>query len=313
MRHFKIKFSTFAAILAGMFLLTACPVPDLTLSPSSLIFEAFGTGEQSVSIKSNASDWNIQSVSDSWIDASKKADGNLSVKVDDYFNANNSRTGTISIKVERRGKSATEEINIEQRKISPPPESTYSVSCTSLESNPPYNLSGWSGRFTPVLNANPQFYRISNWAGDDVEFYFDFVNGQFILDNYTDLFSVGQYDCYLVWGTITSTGYTVYEDEERVMPYNWSTRTFEAGTYNGLPVFFTIMGKHSTTHQWDYETYYYNIFGNFRMTLAASSYAAQPERSNVELGIVKKQFPSNMKVTFVKGNGQHSPRNINKK
>ena len=315
MRQIKIKISAIAAIFAGMFLLTACPVPDLSLSPSSLTFEAIAQGEQSVSIKSNASDWKIQSVSDNWITATKNSDDDkLYVSVQDYYDTNNSRTGTITIKVDRRGKSASEEIAVEQRKISPPQESNYTVSCTPLTDNPPFNLTGWTGRMYPFLTDNPPYYAFTNWATDtEVNFYFDFVNGQFILDTYTKLFDDGIYDCFMTWGTFSnSTGFNFYHNE-RIISYNWSTRTFETGTYEGLPVFLTITRKNRSTGRWDDDTYYANIFSNFRLTLA-STYAPQPESSHVGSGLVKKQLPSNVKVTVYEDDGlNHSPRNYNKK
>ena len=316
MRQLKFKISAIAAIFAGMILLTACPVPDLTLSPSSLSFDAIPQGEQSVSIKSNASDWKIQSVSDNWITATKNSDDDkLYVSVQDYFDLNDSRTGTITVKVDRRGKSASEEIAVEQRKISPPQESNYTVNCTPLENNPPFNLTGWSGRMIPRLNENPPYYAFTNWANDsEVNFFFDFVNGQFILDTYSVLFEDGDYNCCMSWGTFSnSTGYRFYHNE-RIISYNWSTRTFEAGMHEGLPVFLTIMPRHKTTGQWDNTTYYANIFSNFRLTLASSTYAPQPESSNIGAGLVRKQIPSNVKITVDESDGQnHSPRNMNKK
>ena len=314
MKLFKSKFSIFAAIFAGMFLMTACPAPELTLSPSSLTFEAIDQGEQSVTIKSNASDWKIQKVSDNWIDATKNSDDDkLYVKVSDNLNTNDSRTGTISIKVDRRGKSSSEEINVEQRKLTPPQNTTYTASATPLENNPPWNLTSWSGSFVSHLTENPPYYGLSNWSNYDINFFFDYVNGQFKLDNYTKLEDDGQWGLYMVWGTYSNSTYTFYTTNERFMNYNWSTRTFDAGTFNGLPVVITIMPKHSSTGQWDLNTYYFNIYNNLRITLA-STYAPQIERSNVDTGLVKRQFPSNVKVNIIEGSEQNqSPRNNNKK
>jgi len=130
MRLFKSKFFAYAFIFTGILLLSACEEPDLTPSPSSLTFEANETGEKTVTIKTNASDWKIQGVSENWIDASRKSDPDiLYVRVPVYEETNSSRTGTITISASRRGKSSSEDIFIEQLKK---PINTLSVTPTSL-------------------------------------------------------------------------------------------------------------------------------------------------------------------------------------
>ena len=152
MRPLKIKFLTYAAMIAGILLLTACPPdpedPELSVSPTRLVFEADETGEKSVTIDTDQKSWSYNFDSN-WLNADKRSDSpnKLFVSVREHTNANDSRSATITITA---GKAAPVEVTIEQRKresitINPSPllfaaneQGTKTVSVTTT------NGSAWS-------------------------------------------------------------------------------------------------------------------------------------------------------------------------
>ena len=133
MKQFTIKFMTYAALVAGIFLLNGCKEkePKLSVSPTQLTFRADDTQEQSVTIETNASNWDykVSYQSESgWMNVYTKAnnDNQLFVKVSDYTDTNASRTGKITINA---GKATAVDVTVEQIKK---PINTLSVNPTSL-------------------------------------------------------------------------------------------------------------------------------------------------------------------------------------
>jgi len=130
MRFFLNKFSAFAAIFAGIILFTGCPGVELSVSPSALTFEFDETTEKEVMVHTNAANWKIQNISEiSWIVQPKRTEDIIYVRVLENEDTDNSRTGIITISASKRGKSASEDIFIEQQKK---PKNTLSLSTNQL-------------------------------------------------------------------------------------------------------------------------------------------------------------------------------------
>ena len=109
-----------AVMIASLVIFVACcggepHIPYISVSPSSLTFEADETSEKLVTIKTDASAWQIQSVNVHWILAYRKSsDDNLFVMVEDYTDIHTSRKGTITVSAKGQGYTATAEIFVEQ-------------------------------------------------------------------------------------------------------------------------------------------------------------------------------------------------------
>ena len=117
MKPLRTKFLNYTVIIAGMLLLTACPgpaEPDLSVSPSKLTFEAGDIKEQSITIDTDAKNWNY-SFNSNWIRVYKSNDANdkLFVSVDNYSNTNESRFTTITVTAD---KATPVDVTIEQLK-----------------------------------------------------------------------------------------------------------------------------------------------------------------------------------------------------
>ena len=134
MRLLRIKLTTCAAIFAGILLLVACDEPEISVSSSSLTFQADETGNQTVSISTNASKWEVMQGTPAWIQLSDNHNNDqLLVSVQDYTNTSDSREGTITLSASIRKKTATADILVTQQKK---PINTLSVtSSLSFEAN----------------------------------------------------------------------------------------------------------------------------------------------------------------------------------
>ena len=134
MRLLRIKLTTCAAIFAGILLLVACDEPEISVSSSHLTFQADETENQTVSISTNASKWEVMQGTPAWIQLSENQNNDqLLVSVQDYTNTSDAREGTITLSASIRKKTATADILVIQQKK---PINTLSVtSSLSFEAN----------------------------------------------------------------------------------------------------------------------------------------------------------------------------------
>ena len=110
------NYGRFIAVFAGMLFFTACiekeEEPILSVSPSKLTFTAEETGEQSVSINTDASDWNYIGAAD-WIVNVRKDNKRLYFKVEKHEKTNGPRSETFTI-IAGKKKKTSADVTIEQ-------------------------------------------------------------------------------------------------------------------------------------------------------------------------------------------------------
>jgi hypothetical protein len=82
--------------------------------------------------------------------------------------------------------------------------------------------------------------------------------------------------------------------------YNATTRTFDAGTYNGLPIIISVLPKNKSTGQWELTSYFLNVYSNIKITLSSTTSSPQLQRSDAATDTEMKTLPSQIKVNVVK-------------
>jgi len=302
----KNQFVIFTTLVVGVLLLSACKKePKLSVTPSILTFKAHETEEKALTIDTDAKSWthNVSYKSESdWITVNKKRDNEnqLIVKVNENFNTASSRTGTITISA---GKAATVDVTVEQEKSPYPGKSTYSATGAPLFNITGHMFTSWTGELIPnTTTSTPTYYTLTNWANKSVEIRIHYVGGQFQTNRtFRQLYDPSGYGGYLHWGTIdfNAQELTYYLNENRTIPYNATTRTFELGTHNGLPVFLAILVINERTGQWVTNGYFVNAYYDLKIVHSATTYASQIKSSEAENSIVKYMTPNDFKIIFV--------------
>ena len=279
------------------------PTPTLSVTPTSRIFTWNSQTPLDFTVTTNQSSWSAEKmITAAWLDITPN--GNLlTVKP----NSNNTTTSSRTVSIRFTAGTATPvTVTVTQNINSTwPPRSNYTATGTPLmNSSQGYNYTTWTGEIIPNTTSTttpPSFYEVTRWANSSAHIYLDYVNGQFMIDNYTIIIEddTGQYDGYLVWGTYNSAGnglITYYLEDDRIISYNATTRVLEAGTYNGLPVVLAIIPRDKTTGEWLIDSWFFNIYSNLRFTLTPSSSAPQIRSNPIETGVVMKSLPSDIKV-----------------
>ena len=110
------NYCSFIAVISSMLFFTACfekeDEPILSVTPLKLTFTADETGEQSVSINTDASSWTFLG-SSNWIQTERKDDVSLYFKVSKYEDTSSPRSATITI-IAGKKKKTSADVTIEQ-------------------------------------------------------------------------------------------------------------------------------------------------------------------------------------------------------
>ena len=270
----------------------------LSVSPSIVNYAWNSTTVQNVTVTTNAVSWTAtKDASASWLTISTS--GNLLKVNPTALNASNSsRTADVTVTAGNLSRT----VRVNQSGVSWPVRSNYSATGSPLEDNPPYNITSWSGVFEPnTTTSQPTYYTFSRWFNSGRTIRFHYNGSQFSIDRTTKVLDDVNviYSGYLVWGTYNAGTKTLmfYLDDDRIISYNTSTKTFDAGTYNGLPVFLAIIPKNIITGEWRIGSYYFNLFYNVKMSLTTTYSSPETRSSDIETDKVEyKTFPKDFNV-----------------
>ena len=117
MKHFANQLSTFAVLIVGILLFSACDDKETTLelSPHHLVFNADDTTEKSVAIETDATEWSYRVHTSNWLDVYTKPGEfkKLFIRTHKNSDVNGSRVAFITVSA---GKTASVELSVEQLK-----------------------------------------------------------------------------------------------------------------------------------------------------------------------------------------------------
>ena len=270
----------------------------LSVSPSIVNYAWNSTTVQNVTVTTNAVSWAAtKDASASWLTISTS--GNL-LKVNPTAQnfTNSSRTADITVTAGNLSRT----VRVNQSGVTWPVRSNYSATGTPLEDNPPYNVTSWSGVFEPnTTTSQPTYYTFSRWFNSGRTIRFHFNGSQFSIDRTTKVLDDidGLYEGYLVWGTWNASTRSVlyYPETDRIISYNASTKTFDPGTYNGLPVVLAIIPKHKFTGAWLFNAFYFNVFYNVKISLTTTYSSPEVRNSDTETDeLTRKTFPKDFTI-----------------
>jgi hypothetical protein len=244
----------------------------LSVSPSSLSFAADETGEKTVSVTTNASDWNV-TTGVSWITLTKQSN-TLRVSVT-ANSSTSSRSGTITVTA---GNATPVTVSVSQQgKNSDPlvPDGIYSANGTP--SAPIANPGPGSWTSLIVNQSLGQYFTIANWGGvEGINVWCDYKNGKIVMDGATEVANDNTNDASAYFRVCTFNGYTltVYPGTyEYVVNYYSSTQTLDfSGTIGGLPALVGLVAISKTTGSF-INIVYVDLYANlkFKLTNALSS------------------------------------------
>lgn len=286
--------NTAAAVRSADITITAGNAPSVTLKvtqngnvtfsviPTSLSFTATETIVKTVNVTTNASSWSATKPSSAtWLTISQN-NSILRVNPNSQNTSTTARSTTITVSAPGANDIT---IPVTQAGAVPQPIAyiyNYQATSITLHNNSGYG-SSWTGKVTPV-NASTPYISFSSWGGSSRTVYCDYRNGKYWLDITTPVLIDSDGDVgYLCWGTVNLSNGTisVYPGVNYEVYYNPTTRVLDfSGTYNGLPVYITIIPKSSTTGQWLTDYYYFNEYRNLKIELTTTSLA--PELSSDE-------------------------------
>jgi len=281
----------------------APPQDYISVSPTSYTFAYNATSQQTATVESNPTTWSFEKpAAATWLTVSQN--GN-SLR---YNPTSQNTTGSVrSTTITLRAGTASTTFTVTQATSTPPP--TYPGRCNyTATGSPIWDLSGymytsWTGELIPnTTSSTPTYYTLTNWTNKSVSIRFNYVGGQFQVDRTTRLlYDPTGYGGYLCWGTINFSALQIiyYPDDDRTISYNSSTRTFDPGTYNGLPVFLGIIVKNENTGKWDLDSWFINDYYDIKIVHTATTSAPQIRSNEVENSIVKKRTLSDFQKTIV--------------
>ncbi|GHT10250.1 hypothetical protein FACS189426_10150 [Bacteroidia bacterium] len=282
---------------------------NLAINPTSLSFKAAETGEKSVAVTTNASEWKASKPSDvTWLSIEVESSKALKVRVPSANTQITPRTANITFTA---GDAEPVILTVTQAGttvvVGPcfgyAPNSTYYATGTpSLATNP--GPSSWSGSVT--LSCASQFYSITNWGGSGRMVFCDYINNKIILDSdYRLVEGTGGFNGYFKAIILNNAALTWEEVPNFEVKYNTSTRVLDfSGTYKGYPVIVGIVAIEESTK--DLKGVYGDAYSNAKLTLTPTSSA--PSNGNAEIkteiksDIKKAQATGSLKVTPFEGN-----------
>jgi len=275
---------------------TQQPALSLSVSPTSLTFDP-NASTQTITVTTNAPSWNASTTA-SWL--TLQTNNNI-LSVTSSQNTGTSRSSTVTVTA---GSASPVSINVVQNGSQAwPGRCAYTATGSPVWNWPGHLFTSWSGELIPnSTTTTPTKYMLTNWANESVNIYFDYVGGQFKIDRTTKLIEdySGKYSGYLAWGIVNMSAQTItyYPNDDRVISYNASTRTFETGTFNGLPVFLSILIKNNLTGEWDLEMGYINDYYDVKITHSVTSSAPQVSSGEKVKEALLKRVPDGFKISI---------------
>jgi len=228
------------------------PSNTLSVSPTSVRFEADETAAKTVTVTTNASSWNATTTA-SWLTLSQQ--GNTLRITPKSLNTDVSqRTATIAFTAGTASPvnaqvTQASSVTSEGLKFNDIVNSTYTATATPPAGFTNPAPSSWSGSLT--VYHSDSYYRITNWAniGDNIPLWIDFADGKLYLDNYSIVGSSDEVDYYFAVGYVEGTTFTykatTYKYE---VSYNKTTRTLDfTGTIDGRTATVALIEINKTT------------------------------------------------------------------
>ena len=254
----------------------------LSVSPASLVFAYNSTSVQTITVATNASNWDYSS-SASWLTLSKNGN-TLRVNPSTSNSSTAARSTTITFTA---GSATPVTVTVIQNPLPTPDPMPIRVTCTYnataivQESVPQLNIPNWSGIIG--VNTSNNYIGITNWANASTDLptlWLDWVNGQFQIDVSTGTGYVtpdGTEELYWCIGTVSGGYVTPRPGVGYAVSYNQTTRILDfTGAYLGLPVCVYLIFRNKTTGQYDTTRYYGVIYRNIRISITSSPTTGAP-------------------------------------